>query len=345
MKRKYLFYVVCLSLLICSSFVFVYTQQIATKIDKLSELLSPDNIGVLYREEIASEVVKLKSWMAVWSLVGVTLLASTIILLILSFTKKTFIRFLLTTFLTLVLLSSLVQTVVSVGNLYYRPRAELPKTIDLGGATRTFNDAKANITIQCNDIQDLFVAFLLAIGNPNTLEFIEVGYFQNRTGYYLYSSSQIGIEYQLIIFGGAVVGDTYNLRVASMGYVANARINEQIIQKITFSNVDYLEYVVQAETPYPYNTMNGEFRGMRVGYWKLDTSGIYSISPNEITPSLTWIYVYSGWPEDYVTATNESPYTISLQTEGSAVIGATISSKPFTPSYSWGGCEDEKEDD
>jgi len=161
-------------------------------------------------------------------------------------------------------------------------------------------EARATVEVKANTVwYGAFDAFYLYIGNPTMFEWIEVGYYQNRTGYYWFSDKMVAGSYTLTVLGVATVGENRTLKVTSVG---TAYIDDEPRNYVKFTPTDSPYYYgVKGESSNPYNTLHGNFYGLKVGLWEYDSHDIRGAG---------WIYVLRSWFVDDTVLGAESPYHV-----------------------------------
>lgn len=304
-----------------SAFVWILIINQYSYMAELTDLVT--RRGVLYREEFIQELQMLTSRVHLIEAFSLVLFLSGAFCLAMSISKPTDkTRTALTVALLLLLTPLTIRPVAAQEVVVYNPRAKYAKVIYLyGGFQRIHESASAIVTVADNDVQASWVAFPIGVGNPITREWIEVGYFEDTTGHYLYSSKNVGGTVSEIIIGSTSPGLTYNFTVISIGTYATVQINSAMVNSMTFYNVERLEYILLGETIYPYNSMNQMFDHPLVGYWKFDDSIInsdYSVNVNGL------IYVRQSWLIDYTSIVNRTPYVVTCITASPEVQSVLI---------------------
>ena len=131
-----------------------------------------------------------------------------------------------------------------------------------------------------------FIAFALTLVRPTDVfyESFELGYYQDNSGYWLYSYSVIDgypIEHR---HGHAIKGQAYSLKILEVDERFEAYIDETLVDYVYFSPTvkEFRMYASQGESTDPTNPMRGHF-------WNL----MYQL---DSWHSWTWIKAYQDEP-------------------------------------------------
>jgi len=308
----------CLQIVICNSYA---------RITKLESFV--DEIGVLYREETRRTIESLKFTVLILATIQAAILIVGVFALLLAVqpkqteqdrTKRAYSLLLPKLFTLLLMGLLLTQPHAHAENLYYRPRAEITRICGLYDDIR-LDEASATMTIKSNRVCSGFTSYMVAYGCRANDEFLEIGYCQDATGLWLYSSQKVGDNYRLQKYFQPEEGAVYNfgIKVSLDGLTVIAYIDE-VPKAIVELAQGTFTYVVQGETNCPFNRMANTFTDLLVGYWRWIPDNI-----TNGTECNSWVYKKTAWHIDYTTVTDEYPYDIAMTTGSPFYIAADVS--------------------
>lgn len=195
-------------------------------------------------------------------------------------------------------------------------------------------NVEANVTIAVEEqtVRSGFVAFLLSICNPDTLEFVEVGYWVNGPDFpKFYSSSYIGGILEFKDLGVAAIGSAHTFSVINPGsfYVepyAAVLLDGIVVNEVYFTDISNLVFDIQAESVDNgiKNDMDNSFVEPTRKYWFWDAEG--------------WKYFIAPWSIAFAVIHADPPYAWIEMTviHSFDLLLARVYGKTSTPSPSFG---------
>jgi hypothetical protein len=291
------------------------------KIDRLELMLNPkegSQPSGLFEDSVKTQITTEADKAIFINIAGSGLIASLCITLTMLSGNKSKKRLLVPGLILLILILSLSPLAKSDSNNdAYRPRIYMRVTSNYVEASATATVVDSGIHNNC------FIAYLLGIGNPDSGEFIEMGYVQDCSGIYVYeSSATLNSEYQLIKITPTTVGDTWSFYITNIASEMSVYLNGvTLIYSVSFSSISNLVYVIQGETYDPYNLMNGVLNNPLYGALKTGTCTADTIDP--LSPD-NQVILYK-WNMDFSTLINDYPYQIGVQTACSQITAVAIS--------------------
>ena len=256
-KASYIVATVCFII----AFVFAYhAGEVSAEIARMEYSPLPENewVGDPYRDERASAIVASRAELS--STIVITLLwviVGSVIALYTMTAKKG------TAILPLVLLLMVFAHIpqATAGNLgYFQPRVNLPTVSPTWGR---FDYVEVKTTVTEGIYKTGFIAALLAVGDPISRDFIEVGWIRRGSSYWVYTAWCLDRVYNYKNVQDAYVGESYTFKIRlwidlkwAELYINGAKVNDQ-----TF-HVKLTEYAVQAETTSFLNNMSIVFTDM-----------------------------------------------------------------------------------
>lgn len=327
--------IILIGLLAVSIYVALEISNTYAQIQELEAILNPKNIGVIFRPEQEQDLQALRQKylgleIVLFILIAFLLLSFALLIPHSERTRPKPIRPRNTTPTTLRLCALLFIILLTLtnnacaDNLYFRPRAQIPVKFEY----KILQEATCSMTVRYNTYFAGFVAYMIAIGNIDSKEFLEIGYSFDSTGFWLYSSSEINKVYNLKEFTQPNEWESYDFQVIKIGSKAYAKINGVLMNQVTWTTTDgTFLFIAQGESTYPYNKMCGVFRNLEIGYWKPDDTIIYDEPAG-------WIYVKKNWFVAYTTVIDEYPYDITMISASPYYTGADITGGMGTPSGS-----------
>lgn len=304
MKKRNL--VIIAGMLIITVPLVIGLQQLYSRIVSLKELLSPEHIGLLYRAEQESELASLQYQFAIMILLTLTWVSGIVAVIA---NKKIVLPIIL------LLLSTMICPSAGARNLYYMPRMTVPRILPTG---ITYVESYVTITVSILPRNAGFVAYFIAIGNPVTQDFIEVGYAYDASGAFLYSSHSINEQYGQVKFSDVQNGEVHYFHII-YGWETLV-IGDTWYDSIIFPVREPLEFTIQGETPDSRNTMDGKFAALSI--WEQIAFIDNSTEMDEFADEY-------GFPVAYTTIISSFPYTMNGLCTGNYYTGATINGGDF----------------
>jgi len=304
-------YLLGITFIIVVGFLFISAYNVQRYIIHYQWLLdNAISIPPSVYNSILNEIQRLSGIFLVYVSAGIVLLCVAVWLIV-----RTKIKLRDFVFLFILLAGMLIIPVKSEsGSQRWYAWVDIPKTVNISGSTITFYGAKADILVQSNMLSYGFVAFYLALGNPSSIEWIQIGYYQNVSGYHLYADSYVKGVYSKIIFGEALLGTVYHFMVNSIDSSAYVYFGGSLIHSVVLSDAGSLYYISAGESTDIGNTLFGYFTNLRL------------ILDNLMGPaSLPSPPIEKEWLSEYVSTKEDFPYSVELIYGGTDVTGMKTS--------------------